>query len=678
MKRFILSLVVLMMTTLMSANDPVLVPADSTINLNEVSIVSLYRNNVNTGYLIKTDELRETNYGQEPSWTFVKMPNIYAFGDNGTQFGYGYFRIRGLDQQRINVTLDGMPWNEAEDYGTYFANSPDIMSSLHSIKVERGSSATSIGTSSSGGSINMESVNLLEDTLSYAYIGGGSFNSYKTSIVYNSGLFNKHHAIHIKATQQQTDGFKDWSSNNSQAFTLKYGWFINDSTRLEFLSMNGRHRNGQGWIGSTKEELKHNKHANGNTQFENDEWKQSVNKIQYSASKENLYYTASAYLQYQTGWYNMDLDNYMRKFEDPAWEDINVLYSYGLTHYLYGGNFSFKKYLDNFTLSGGANMFGYDRKHFMNDKECRNVSIEEYYSNTGHKTDFSAFLDLKYSLQKFSFNVNIQYRYVDFTYKDHLNKDIRYSKNEMGTEWNFVNFSLGVEYALYRTSKLYARFVQTNREPTRSDMFGGAEMFAGEITTNKAERSQDVEAGYEVAKDKIKANINFYYMNFSNERVLSGEFGLNGLPLHITANESYRTGIETYVEWNFAKNLYVTSAMSLSRNKIKTDKIYSHILTPSFTFNNEVYYKKDNFKIGLSNTYRSSLYVDSENTYKIPEYLTINVNATYRIKNIELGARVNNIFNKCNYYSAALDINGDILWFREAGTNAFVDCKIYF
>ena len=158
---------------------------NDSVNLNEVTVTSLYRNNVNVGYLINNQTLISENYGQEPSHLFASMPNIFSMNDNGTEFGYGYFRIRGLDQTRINVTLDGMPWNESEDYGTYFANSPDLMSSMHSIKVERGTNSMNNGTASSGGSINIESVDLLNDTTSYAYVGGGSFNTYKTSFIYN-------------------------------------------------------------------------------------------------------------------------------------------------------------------------------------------------------------------------------------------------------------------------------------------------------------------------------------------------------------------------------------------------------------------------------------------------------------------------------------------------------------
>ena len=107
-----------------------------TLSINEITVVSFYRNSINNGSVIEEKDLISNNYGQEPSHYFAEMPSVFSFSDNGTDFGYGYFRIRGLDQTRVNVTIDGCPWNEAEDFGTYFANSPDLMSSLKSIKLE--------------------------------------------------------------------------------------------------------------------------------------------------------------------------------------------------------------------------------------------------------------------------------------------------------------------------------------------------------------------------------------------------------------------------------------------------------------------------------------------------------------------------------------------------------------
>ena len=654
---------------------------DSVVNLNEVTVSGLFRNSVNVGYLIPHKTLITENHGQEPSHLFANLPNIFSMNDNGTDFGYGYFRIRGLDQTRINVTLDGMPWNEAEDYGTYFANSPDLMSSLHSIKVERGTSSTNNGTASSGGSINLESINLLEDTTSYAYVGAGSWNTYKTSIIYNSGLFSKHHAIHVKATQQQTDGFKDYGFNNSQAFTVKYGYFFNDNHQIDFLSLNGRHRNGQGWLGNTKSELAENKHANGNVKEDDDEWFQSINKIQYKAKfSDKIFFTASTYLQYQKGWYNMDLDNYMIRMVDPTWVPTNIRYSYGLKHYLYGANAASKFYLDDLTITVGTNLYGYKRQHYMDnrlDKHFKNVDPSEFYDNTGYKTDWNTFLALNYTLNKFNFGANVQYRYVDFRYDEKVpNNNYDW---KMVNKWNFINWGANAEYNFDKTSKVYVRYSQANREPTRTDMFGGNEFFPGDVTTTQAERSYDIETGYEIHTKKIKANLNLYYMKFSHERVLNGEYGLNGLPLHDTADKSYRMGIEGSMDWNFWKGFHYATNLSLSKNKIDTptfnDK--THILTPSFTFNNDIYYEASNWKIGLNNHYHSKMYADLDNQYEIPEYLTFNAYGSYRYKQAEFGARVNNIFNRTNYFNAAMGAT-ELLWFRNGGTNFFADVKYYF
>lgn len=675
MKKILYLFIALLMSTAINAEN-FESTVDSTINLNEVSVTSLYRNNVNTGYLITHDKLVSDNHGQEPSHVFSFMPNIFSMSDNGTEFGYGYFRIRGLDQTRINVTLDGMPWNEAEDYGTYFANSPDLMSSLHSIKVERGTSSSNNGTASSGGSINLESIDLLKDTISYAYVGGGSYKTYKTSIIYNSGLFKNHHALHVKATQQQTDGFKDNSFNNSQAFTIKYGYFFNDRHNIEVLSLNGRHRNCQGWLGNTMDELRANKHANGNIKTEDDEWIQTINKIQYKGQlRDNVILTASTYLQYQNGWYNMDLDNYMNRMVDPAWIPTNILYSYGLTHYLYGGNVATKIYLDNLSITAGANAYAYDRNHFMAD-HGKNIPDIEYYDNTGHKNDVNAFLSASYTLAKFNIGANVQYRHVDFRYHTAYYEFDRFAYD---TNWNFINWGANVEYNFTNNMKAYARYSEVSREPTRTDMFGGNEYFTGNITTNKAERSHDVEVGYEVRSNKVKANVNLYYMAFTNERVLNGQYGLNGLPLHDTADKSYRMGVEGTVDWNFWKGFHYVMNGSLSKNKIDTETFNNktHILTPAVTFNNEINYDGGNWTVGLNNKYRSNMYIDQANNYKVPYYLTFNIRGSYRYKKAEFGLYVNNILNKTNYYNAAEGATG-LLWFREGGTNVFADVKYYF
>ena len=641
-----------------------------------------YRNDVNVGSLITQDYLITENHGQEPSHIFKKLPNIFSMNDNGTDFGYGYFRIRGLDQTRINVTLDGMPWNEAEDYGVYFANSPDILSSLQTIKVERGTSVLSSGIAASGGSISMESINLKYNNPSYIYLGGGSFNTFKISAVYNSGILGGHSAIHVKATHSQTAGYKDYGFNKSNAITLKYAYFIDEYSSIDFLTINGMHRNGQGWLGNTLDELSVNPRSNGNTKEEDDKWLQSINKLTYKNwFTDEILFSTSAYLQYQTGWYNMDLDNYMIRMVDPAWENTSMIYSYGLTHYLYGANVNIAEYTDIITTVMGINYYRYQREHFMDDRlnnHFANIPTSEYYDNFGYKNNAEFFWNTSFDLDPFKIDANFQYRYVDFSYKDVLN-DTKYSAEELKTKWNFINYGFNVEYNPNSYNKIYARYSSAGREPTRTDMFGGNEFYIGELTTTKSERSHDVEFGYAVIGNKIEANLNFYYMYFKNERILNGQYGLNGLPLHDTATNSYRTGVELSLDWNFAGGFHYAINGSASKNIVNSENFVNkyHILTPVFTLNNDIYYKNDNMKIGINELYHSKMYLDQNNTYEIPYYLTLNLYGNYRIKNWEIGARVNNLLNRVNYFNAAEGAT-ELLWFRDSGTNFFIDLKFYF
>ena len=648
------------------------------VNLDEIVVASFYSSSLAVNNVIDTDELVADNYGQEPSNYFTKMPSIIALNDNGTEFGYGYFRIRGLDQTRINVTLDGCPWNEAEDYGSYFANSPDLMSSMHSIKVEKGTSSSYNGIAGVAGGIALESVNLYRDTTSYAYLSGGSFGSFKSSVVYNMGNRNGW-GLHIKATHQQTDGFRDYGFNKSEAFTVKTGYKFANTATLDVLSMNGYHRNGQGWIGNTLEELALNPSANGNTEAETDNWFMTMNRLQYKQMFDNTVLTASAYYQYQNGSYRMDLDNYMRRM---CAEELNsgTLYDYGLRHNMFGANIAVKHYLTALDVTYGVNAYRYMRDHFLGDRS-ENTSPEDNYDNTGYKNDLTVFGMITYRpVKNVALSGNIQYRHASFDFEDHLNP-VEFDSKALGTVWDFCNFGFNAEYTPVKSVKVYGRFNQVHREPTRSDMFGGSEWFVGEVATIKPETASDFELGAEYAGKKLYANVNLYYMLFKNELVLNGEFGLNGRPCHDNADKSYRRGIEAEVDWNFAKNLHVRGAASYSDNRVITQTFgkSKHILTPAVTFDGDLYYDNGKLNVGANANYRSSMFVDMANEHSIPYLFTIEMYGSYKFDDgIELGLRWNNVTNRVNYCTGAVGPNNETLYFRNAPTNMIAFVKYNF
>ena len=658
MKKIMISILTVLVCTVGFSNNVL----DSTVvNLDEIVVSSLYSPSVVSNSVIEQKELVQSNYGQDPANYFIKMPSIISMNDNGTEFGYGYFRIRGLDQTRINVTLDGCPWNEAEDYGSYFANSPDLMSSMHSIKIDKGTSSSSNGIAGVAGGISLESVNLYKDTTSYVYLGGGSFNSLKSSIVYNMGNRNGW-GLHIKATHQQTDGFRDYGFNQSKAFTIKTGYKFNNSS-IDILSMNGYHRNGQGWLGNTLEELNNNPSANGNTKLETDNWFMSMNRLQIKHMFDNAVLVSSLYYQYQNGSYRFDLDNYMKRM---VGDNINSgsLYDYGLKHNMIGANIVMKHYFDKVDLSYGVNSYTYDRDHFMGNK-CVNVAPEEYYDNTGIKDEVSGYSLVSYKpINTIIISGNIQYRHVKFTYSD---PNIYFND----IVWDFCNFGANIEYTPIRFVKIYGKFNQVNREPTRSDMFGGNESYTGELATINPEIASDTEFGIEYTNNKIYANINFYNMLFKNELILNGKYGLNGLPCHDNATSSYRRGIEMEFDWNFISKFNLRSSASYSNNRISTDTYgnKNHILTPDVTFDGDLYYNNNKFNLGLNANYRSSMYINLDNTKSIPYLFTLNAYGSYKHNDLELGIRYNNITNRINYNNGVIGANDKILYFRNAPTN---------
>ena len=675
MKKILLLSFMLMLTFVANAQ------IDSVL-IEEVSVVSFYRNGSEIGTVVSETDLSENNYGQDPAHLFATMPSIISLNDNGTDFGYGYFRIRGLDQTRINVSLDGCPWNEAEDFGSYFANSPDLMSSMKSIKVERGGNSSNNGVAGSAGGINMESIDIFKPHKSHVNIGIGTYNTYKGSVVYNM-IPSNDWGLHIKATHQQTDGYRDYAFNNSQALTVKTGYKFNKRHTIDFLTMNGFHRNVQGWLGCTMDELIENPKANGCTNMEDDNWFMSMNCLQYKGRlSANVFLTSSIYLQVQDGGYRMDLDNYLNRMKN-VYEATNMLYDYHLRHYMGGGNVFAKFYLNDFTLTAGVNGYSYRRDHYMG-KNCVNVPISEYYSNYGVKNDVNGLINFTYNYyNKLNVGANAQFRMVQFKYYDtekygNPNGDMTH----LNKVWPFINYGAFIEYRPHNIVSIYVRYNHLNREPTRSDMFGGNEWFCGTVTT-KPEISDDIEFGVDaIISDVFTINVNAYYMMFKNELVLNGKPGSNGLPCHENAFKSYRRGIEASMDWRIIDDLHYTLNGSISENKVDspTFGLKNHVLSPSANAFTEISWRGNHFEVGVNYLFRSKMYVDMANNYSLP--YSDSLNAWFKLKFccFDFTAMINSIEPDKNmdFCTGMVNDNGQMLYIQNSPFDIMCQFKYYF
>lgn len=634
-------------------------------DLEGVSVVEFYREDLNVVNVIKRDEIQKENKGQDPSFIFASRPSIFAYSDTGNEYGYSYFRVRGMDQTRVNMTLDGMPLNEGEDQGVYFSNYPDMLSSMHSFKVSNGASVTGNGVAGYAGTIDFESVDLLRDTLSSAYVGYGSWNTAKAGVEYNSGRIGKT-ALHFKLTHQHSDGYKRHAYNSSESAFVKVGYFINDHHSVDILSFVGLSRNGSGWIGSSVEELENDFRANGCSEEETDKFLQSITKLQYKGFlTDNLSLTASLYHNYLNGYYLFDLDNFMTRVVDPSWLPIGEVDSYGLRHNMTGGNVAAKLSLMNFSVTSGLNASVFNRRHIGTN----NLQTEELWNNIGYKNDVNSFVKFDYKWREFTSGVNLQYRHADFSYDG----DVPFER----VNWDFFNWSAHLRWDFSRGQSLYLSATSTHREPTRTDMFGGEENLVDVVTT-QAESVIDYEFGYNVLLDKLQANINLYYMDFANELILNGQVGTNGLPIRVNSAKSYRTGVELSLTYKPVEKLSLINNTSWSANKVRLeDEVLNHVMSPSLMVNQEVACDFGACDVGMDMKYRSGVFFDLPNQYKIEGAVKFGAYVQYTFGNVILGAHLNNIFDTHSFSYGMMGASGP-LYFVDPARNFFIDMRVLF
>ncbi|MBK6730144.1 MAG: TonB-dependent receptor [Bacteroidetes bacterium] len=614
---------------------------------------------------IYSKDIKAKSTGQEPSFLLSETPSITNYSDAGNSQGYSYFRLRGIDQTRINMTLDGVPLNEPEDQGAYFSNYPDIFNSVSKIQIQRGVGTTKNGVASYGGSVQLFSPNLRDSTKTTFGLGYGSFNSLRVFGEYNSGIKNKK-ALYVRASQIYSDGYKYHSSNNSQSIFLSGGLFYDKSTwKLNFLA--GHQQNDMAWIGVSDSLIDINRRTNANNKQEKDRFFQMLTQLQNSWQiSRSSSLQSSIYYTFLKGNYGFDLNNFL------GLPSTDELYNYAVQSHFVGffSNYTFSK--KQFNLTTGLHGNIYNRQHTGSEK-----SLGQLYQNTGYKNEISIFTKADYTLKWFTFFADVQYRYVSFDYKG----TVAMQK----LDWNFINPKAGLSANINPNSTLYYSIGYTGREPTRNDMFGGnddllADSLGNAILSNtKPEYVLNHELGFRFQKNKIHFDVNLYYMDFKNEIVLDGKFGPNGLALTNNVEQSFRTGLELSVTYKVTKRFSLVNNSSFNYSRIKEQtEIFNPILTPPIIINQEAVFSKNNFTIALSARYQHNSYIDFANEERVNSYFLLNSRASYSIKGFLFSVFLNNITNAKYFNQGYVDFDGSKKYFVQAPTNFYASIQYSF
>ena len=661
-------------------DDSLLIKKDSIkrFHLEEVSIQSIRadRKTPVTETTLSQKDIEQNYIGQEMPAMLVRTPSVTWYSDGGNYTGYSYMRLRGMDQTRVNFTLNGVPLNEPEDQGAYFSNYPDFLNSMRSIQVQRGVGISTNGTASFAGSVNMESPSLNDSA--YTEISGayGSYNTYRLSPEFNTGLLKNNWSFYGRYSAAGSDGFREHSGTKGQSFFFSGGYFAKKGI-FKFTGFTGFSKNQMAYLAIADSSLKTNYRANFLSKDEKDEFRQTLAMMQYLVPIGKYgFFNSTVYYNFLEGGYNVAF--------------APDLYNYSVKSDFYGIVLNYNYHKNNVILNSGINANSYIRYHYSALKPYEDQLL---YKNNGQKKELSGFLKASYDISHFRLFVDIQYRYSTFNYE----ADKQTKLNIPEVNWQFLNPKAGISYTLKNKHLLYASIGYTGREPTRNDLFAGYDnidslnyMEVGNFTRVKPETVTDIEAGIKLVFTKLQLDLNIYDMEFKNEIAPIGQLSYIGLPLRKNVASSYRRGIEAQIIAEPLKRLVLNTQANLSVNRIKSyttdydSMTYSHVqplLTPQIILNQSVAYSFTKW-LGaeVNGRYVSQSFLDNTNneTYTVPSSFIVNgsVNLTF-LKNYSINLMVNNIFDQ-KYYTSGYVQGTQSYYYAMATRNYYITFKCRF
>jgi len=621
-----------------------------------------YQNTPITYHTINKNLIDSQGSLVEPSYLLSKTPSVSAYSDSGSYQGYSYFRIRGIDQTRINMTLDGIPLNEPEDQGVYFSNYPGIFDALQNVQVQRGVGLSQNGTASFGGSIQLESIDLSATPTASITGTYGSFDTW-SGTVNNLSQFSDNGALYLQASGVTTSGYKYDSGNRSHSI-FGSAEINDDYGHWDFLAFTGEQDNDLAWLGVTQENLNNDRRTNSNKN-EDDVFKQSLVSVSRNLTfSETLTMDIRTYYSQLKGNYDFDMNNFLG-INEPG--DI---YNYAFDSDFAGLFSTLNYYSQSLHVTAGFHVNDYSRKHTGSEK-----TIGALYQNIGYKDSQTLFLKAEYNLDSFLFFADLEHRKTSFDYKG--NTDFPQ------LNWSFYNPRVGTSFTFTDRLISYYSVGRTSREPTRTDLFGGMDnLETGDdgqplVYPLKPEKVTDHELGIRYSVDNARASINVFHMAFDHEITLNGNFGPNGLQLNQDVDKSVREGIEFATELKLTSTISWSASAARSHNRIDNQgENFQPVLTPEWIVYTAIDSVMGKFGYGLEARYQSMSYINLGNTEMVGSYTLVNGYLGYDWNSAELKLYVNNILDRDYFASGSLNANGDAAYFVGAPANILVQLRM--
>jgi iron complex outermembrane receptor protein len=623
-------------------------------------------------------EIEERNLGQDIPLLLNVLPSVVSTTDAGNGVGYTSIRVRGSDASRVNVTLNGIPYNDQESQGSFWVNLPDFASSTESLQLQRG-----VGTSTNGSGAFGASLNILteaKDDNASAELSNsiGSFGTRRHTVEFGTGLLEDQFTFSGRLSQIKSDGYIDRASSDLKSYFLQ-GTFKDGGTFIKALSFGGNNVTYQAWYGIDKETLETDRTFNpsgiytdedGNTQFydnEVDNYKQDHYQLHWN-QRLNQNWSTNLSLNYTYGrgyfeQYKEDADLAFHEIGpvtvgNQSIENSDLIRRRWLDNDYYVANATVNYTDRQVDFTSGLFYSYYTNDHFgeviwsqfTGDSSIR----DNYYFGNGTKTEFTIFSKATWKInEKLSAFGDLQGRFLNYNTSGLTSDKVNLLVDD---NFNFFNPKAGLTYQLNDDQQLYASYGRAQREPRRTDFENGI--------TNP-ELLDDFELGWRLAIGNSTINTNAYYMYYQDQMVLTGALDGVGAPIRETSGESYRLGLEIDADIKINSLFSTRPNLTLSRNKnidfkANLDGAIRNLGETHISFSPEliaanqlIFHPSEAFQINWISKYVGEQYmgnIDSEVSL-LESFFTNDINIVYDWKNpplfksVVFSGLINNVFD---------------------------------
>ena len=667
---------------------------DGIILKDEIKVIST-RAKYNSPFAftnISKSFIEKNNSGKDIPFLINSTPSTYSTSDAGNGIGYTGVRIRGSDATRINVTINGIPYNDSESHGVFWVNVSDLASSTNSIQVQRGVGSSTNGGGAFGGTVSIKTGKASEDFKLKYSSSAGSYKSFKNTLELNSGLIKNKINMNLRLSKINSDGYIDRATSDLKSYYASASYY-SDKTSIDLINFSGKERTYQSWWGTPEGRINNDINEMNNVIANNGYSDEQADNLLNSGRTFNYYTYDNQTDNYQQDHYQMhfnhDISNtanlhlalhytYGRGYYEEFREGDNLSNYYDflenksldlvrrrwLSNHFYGLTYSFSKKFDKSEINIGGALNEYDADHFGEIIQPQLMVSEPYYFSKSFKKDGNIFI--KYNLnitESAELFTDMQLRGYSHKMKGNDNDKsiIDVDKNNV-----FFNPKVGLTKSLNDKVILYGSVAVANREPIRSD-------YIDSKIEPKHESLVNIELGKGINYNIGSFNTNLYLMEYNNQLITTGEVNDVGAYIRENVKKSRRFGVEFTNVLN-TKDFYVNSSLSLSRNLVYNfnETLYDYgadfsqyniienkygitdlAFSPGVLLNNHFEWKANKFlSFILNSKYVGKQYLDNTsnekrvlkdfliNDFKIQTNLTNNV-----LNNLFFKIEINNIFN---------------------------------